>query len=59
VGTEQTAPIRVELSRVRRLKGTGDILTAGIALAGGHSWVTRDSDFGDVAEVTGLVVETY
>jgi predicted nucleic acid-binding protein len=59
VGSERAASIRVELSRLGRVKGTGDILTAGIALAGGHSLVTRDTDFRDIAEVTGLVLEPY
>jgi predicted nucleic acid-binding protein len=58
-GAERAAEIRVELSQLGRLKGTGDILTAGIALAGGHSLVTRDSDFGDISEATGLVLESY
>lgn len=58
-GAERAAVIRVELSQLGRVKGTGDILTAGIALAGGHSLITRDTDFRDIAEATGLVVEPY
>lgn len=58
-GAERAATIQVELSRLGRVKGTGDILTAGIALAGGHSLVTRDADFRAIAEVTGLIVEPY
>jgi predicted nucleic acid-binding protein len=58
-GAERAASIRVELSHLGRVKGSGDILTAGIAMAGGHSLVTRDSDFLAIAEVTGLVVEPY
>ncbi|MFZ1023486.1 MAG: type II toxin-antitoxin system VapC family toxin [Thermoplasmata archaeon] len=58
-GAERAAAIRVELSHLGRVKGTGDILTAGIALAGGHSLVTRDTDFRAIAEVTGQVLEPY
>jgi predicted nucleic acid-binding protein len=58
-GAERAASIRVELSHLGRVKGTGDILTAGIALAGGHSLVTRDTDFRAIADVIGLVVESY
>lgn len=56
---EKAALIRAELSHLGKVKGTGDILTAGIALAGGHSLVTRDTDFPVIAEVTGLVIESY
>lgn len=56
---ERAAAIRTELARVGTIKGAVDILTAGIALAGGHSLVTRDKDFADVSSVTGLVVESY
>ena len=58
-GAERAASIRVELARLGTVKGTGDILTAGIALAGGHSLVTRDADFRTIAAVTGLLVESY
>ena len=57
--SEKAASIRSELTHLGKVKGTGDILTAGIALAGGHSLVTRDSDFPAIAEVTGLVIESY
>lgn len=56
---EESAAIRVELSRLGIIKGAGDILTAGIALAGGHSLVTRDSDFDAISRATGLVIEGY
>lgn len=56
---EQSAAIRVELSRLGKIKGAGDILAAGIALAGGHSLVTRDSDFAAISQATGLVIEGY
>lgn len=58
-GAERAAAIRVELSQLGRVQGTDDILTAGIALAGGHSLVTRDADFRDISKATGLVVEPY
>ena len=58
-GAERAAALRAELSHLGVVKGTGDILTAGIALAGGHSLVTRDADFRAISEVTGLVVEPY
>jgi len=56
---ERAATIRAELTQLGRAKGTGDILAAGIALAGGHSLVTRDADFREISDVTGLVVEPY
>ena len=56
---ERAANIRAELSRLGRVKGVVDILSAGIALAGNHSLVTRDEDFQEIAEATGLVLETY
>ena len=56
---ERSATIRVELSRLGKIKGAADILAAGIALAGGHSLVTRDADFGAISEATGLVIEGY
>lgn len=58
-GVEKAALIRAELSHLGKVKGTGDILTAGIAVAGRHSLVTRDKDFPEIAEVTGLVIEPY
>jgi predicted nucleic acid-binding protein len=59
VSPERAAAIRVELSRLGEIKGTGDILAAVIALAGGHSLVSRDTDFGAISEATGLVLEAY
>jgi predicted nucleic acid-binding protein len=56
---ERAASIRVELSRLGRVKGAVDVLSAGIALAGNHSLVTRDVDFQGISHVTGLVIETY
>ena len=59
LAAERSALIRAELYHLGRPKGTTDILTAGIALADGHSLVTRDSDLCAIAGVTGLVVEPY
>ena len=59
VASDRAATIRAELGRLGRLKGTADILTAGIALAGGHTLVTRDADFRQIADATGLLVESY
>jgi predicted nucleic acid-binding protein len=56
---ERAASIRAELLSLGRIKGVADILTAGIALAGGHSLVTRDGDFRHIAEATGLLLESY
>lgn len=56
---ERAAAIRTELSRLGRAKGVVDILSAGIALAGNHSFVTRDADFLEIAAATGLVIERY
>ncbi len=56
---EKAAQIRAELSALGRSKGTGDVLTAGIALAGNHSRVTRDADFHEISRAIGLVVELY
>ena len=56
---EKAALLRVELQRLGRTKGTGDILAAGIALAGNHRLVTRDTDFLEISEATGLLVEPY
>ncbi len=56
---ERAAMIRTELARLGRVKGVVDILSAGIALAGNHTLVTRDRDFQEIANVTGLVVESY
>lgn len=56
---EKAAAIRTELARLGRVKGAVDVLTAGIALAGGHSLVTRDKDFMEIASATGLSVESY
>lgn len=56
---ERAAEIRAELLAVGRVKGAADIFTAAIALAGGHSLVTRDKDFRHIADATGLHIESY
>lgn len=56
---ERAAAIRTELARLGRVKGVVDILAAGIALAGNHTLVTRDTDFREIAAATGLVLERY
>lgn len=59
VSAERAAMVRAELSRLGRVKSVVDVLTAGIALAGDHTLVSRDSDFREIAEGTGLRVEAY
>ena len=56
---ERAAVIRAELGRLGVVKGVVDILAAGIALAGNHSLVTRDSVFRSIADATGLSIEPY
>ena len=56
---ERAANIRAEFSRLGRVKAVVDLLSAGIALAGDHRLVTRDEDLQEIAEATGLVLETY
>ena len=45
-------------SRLGRVNSVVDVLAAGIALAGNHSLVTRDKDFQEIAEATGLILES-
>jgi predicted nucleic acid-binding protein len=59
MASEKAAQIAAEMARVGRTKGTADLLSAGIALAGGHSLVTRDTHFIDISEATGLRIEPY
>ncbi|HEV2317078.1 MAG TPA: hypothetical protein VGV89_05840 [Thermoplasmata archaeon] len=56
---ERAAAIQTELARLGQVKGAVDVLTAGIAPAGGQALVSSDTDLVDVARATGLVVETY
>jgi tRNA(fMet)-specific endonuclease VapC len=55
----RAAEIRAELIRLGRSKGHVDVMIAGIAAQGGHSLVTRDRDFQQIAVATGLTVEIY
>ena len=55
----RAAEVHHELRRLGKSKGTIDVMLAGIALAGGHLLLSRDQDFAEIAEVTGLVVEPY
>ncbi|MEK6851485.1 MAG: PIN domain-containing protein [Candidatus Thermoplasmatota archaeon] len=55
----RAADIRAELIRLGRVKGHVDVMIAGIAAEGGHTLVTRDRDFRQISEATGLRVESY
>lgn len=55
----KAAEIRAELLRLGRVKSHVDIMIAGIAMEGSHVLITRDRDFGEIAETMGLNVETY
>jgi predicted nucleic acid-binding protein len=45
--------------RLGRAKPGVDVMIAGIALEYGYRVITRDSDFGDISSVIGLMVEGY
>lgn len=53
------AEIRVELRTAGREKPHVDILIAGVALRFGAPLLSRDSDFGDIAENSGLELLPY
>ena len=55
----KAAEIRAELMRLGRAKSHVDVMIAGVAAAAGHTLVTRDRDFQDIAEAVGLVLEGY
>jgi len=55
----RAAEIQTELLRAGRPKSHADVMIASVAAEGGHSLVTRDRDFQDIAAVAGLTVETY
>jgi len=55
----RAAEVRAELMRLGRAKSHVDVMIAGVASAGGHVLITRDSDFRDIANVVGLAVEAY
>jgi predicted nucleic acid-binding protein len=53
------AEIRAEFLRLGQPKPGVDVMIAGIALAGDHVLVTRDSDFEAIADSFGLRIEGY
>lgn len=55
----QAAEIRAELLRLGEPKNHVDVMIAGIAMAGGHRLVTRDTDFEAIADAVGLEIEAY
>ena len=55
----RAAEIRAELMRLGRVKGHVDLMLAGIAVAGGHTLVTRDRDFHEIAKAVTLSLESY
>lgn len=55
----KAAEIRAELMRLGRVKSHVDVMIAGVAAAAGHTLVTRDHDFQDIAQAVGLVLEGY
>lgn len=55
----KAAEIQAELMRLGKRKAHTDVMIAGIAANGGHTLVTRDRDFADVAGAVGLLVEPY
>jgi predicted nucleic acid-binding protein len=59
VSAERAAVVKVELSRLGKIKGVVDVLTAGIALAGNHTLVSRDRDFLEIANAVGLSLDPY
>jgi predicted nucleic acid-binding protein len=55
----KAAEIRAELMRLGRVKSHVDTMIAGIASAGRHTMITRDSDFAEIRAAMGLLVEPY
>ena len=55
----KAAEIRAELMRLGRVKSHVDVMIAGVAAAAGHTLVSRDDDFRDIAQAVGLVLESY
>jgi len=53
------AEIRAELMRLGRVKSHVDTMIAGIASAGRHTLITRDSDLAEIHQAVGLLVEPY
>ncbi len=55
----KAAEIRTELLRMGRVKGHVDVMIGGIAAAGGHTLITRDQDFQEIAETMALSIDSY
>lgn len=55
----KAAEVRAELVRLGRTKSHIDVMIAGMALAGGHTLVTRDKDFDVISAALGLQLEAY
>ena len=55
----KAAEMQSDMLRVGRPKQHTDVMVAAIAAAGGHSLVTRDRDFEDIARIVGLSLESY
>ncbi len=55
----RAAEIRAELMKLGKVKSHVDTMIAGIAAAGRHTLVSRDTDFASIAAVVGLAVESY
>ncbi len=53
------AEIQSELLRAGRPKSHTDVMIAAIAAVGGHSLITRDRDFQDIASVAELTLVSY
>ena len=53
------ADIQTDLLRAGRPKSHADVMIASVAAAGGHSLVTRDHGFQDIAGIVGLSLESY
>lgn len=55
----KAAEIQTDLLRAGRPKSHTDVMIAAIAVTGGHSLVTRDRGFRDIASVVELSLESY
>jgi predicted nucleic acid-binding protein len=55
----RAAEIQVDLMRAGRPRAALAVIIAAIAVAGGHTLISRDEDFGEMADLVGLKVESY
>lgn len=55
----KASEIQADLYRAGRPKSHTDVMIAGIAAVHGHTLVTRDRDFQDIAAIVGLSLESY